>query len=341
MKARRARGVLKKSSFFPRSGAGSCALPTLGRMPHWMMILNGNAAGREDVRTAVLARREQDVRLDVRVTWEQGDARRYVAEAIALGVDTVIAAGGDGTLNEVCGALAASEGELPAVAVMPLGTANDFATAIDMPVEPEAAFAAIAAADAHPLDMLRIEADGAVHWCVNVATGGFGTQITVDTDPGLKRLLGKAAYLLTGLTRFDSVKPAFARFAGPGFTWQGDFLVLALGNGRLAGGGQALTPDAEVDDGLLDLTVLPPPGDGDLAATLGALITQGRAAMIEGAVKARLPWVEIEAPDPLTLNLDGEPVESTRFRVTVMPARLRLRAPVHTQVIANETPAAA
>jgi diacylglycerol kinase family enzyme len=155
----------------------------------------------------------------------------------------------------------------------------------------------------------------------------------------LKRLLGKAAYLLTGLARFDSVKPAFARFAAPGFAWQGEFLVLALGNSRLAGGGQALTPDAEVDDGLLDLTVLPPPGDGDLATTLGTLITQGRAAMIERAVKARLPWVEIEAPDGLTLNLDGEPVQATHFRVTVMPGRLRLRAPVHSQVIANEAAA--
>ena len=309
---------------------------------HWMLILNGNSAGREDVRAAVLACRGRGVTLEVRVTWESGDAARYVAEALALGVDTVVAGGGDGTLNEVCGALAEREGiELPAVAVLPLGTANDFATAAELPVDPAAAFDSIALADAHPIDLLRIEANGVAHWCINVATGGFGTRITVETDPALKRLLGKAAYLLTGMARFDSVKPVFARFAGPGFAWEGEFLVLALGNSRFAGGGQALTPDAEVDDGLLDVTIVPPPGEGGLAATLGALITQGRASMIESAVRARLPWLAIEAPDGLMLNLDGEPVEAHRFRVDVLPGRLRLRAPVHSDVIANDTGSAA
>jgi lipid kinase YegS len=310
-----------------------------------MLILNGNSAGRDDVRTAVLACRERGVGIEVRVTWERGDAARYVDEAISMKMDTVIAGGGDGTLNEVCGALAARGGPIPAVGILPLGTANDFATAAEVPAEPAAALDAIALADLHPIDVLRIEAGGATHWCINVATGGFGTKITVETDPALKRLLGKAAYLLTGMARFDSVKPVFARFAGPGFAWEGDFLVLALGNSRLAGGGQALTPEAEVDDGLLDVTILPPPGEGGLGATLGALITQGRAAMIERAVRARLPWLEIDAPGGLMLNLDGEPVQATRFRVDVLPGRLQLRAPLHSDVIARDagtdTPAAA
>ena len=208
----------------------------------------------------------------------------------------------------------------PRSACLPLGTANDFATAVAMPTEPQAALEAIAHAAPRPLDLLRIEADGATHWCVNVATGGFGTRITVETDPTLKRLLGKAAYLLTGLSRFDSVKPAFARFVGPGFRWEGEFLVMALGNSRLAGGGQPLAPDAQVDDGLLDLTVLPPPAQGEFAAALGTLITQGRAALIERAVRRRLPWVEIDAPDGLVLNLDGEPGRS-QLLPRRMPAR--------------------
>jgi len=64
--------------------------------------------------------------------------------------------------------------------------------------------------------------------------------------------------------------------------------------------------------------------------------------IIENAVRARLPWLEIEAPDGLTLNLDGEPMQGTRFRVDVLPGRLHLRAPLHSQVIANDDkPAAA
>ncbi len=297
-------------------------------MSHWLLILNGNAAGRDDVRAAVLAWRARGVTLDVRVTWECGDAARHVEEALAARVDTVIAGGGDGTLNEVCAALAArpeSADELPAIAVLPLGTANDFATAAGLMSEPEAAFEAIATNPIAPIDLLRIEADGRVCWSVNVATGGFGTRITVETDPALKKLLGKAAYLLTGLTRFDSVRAAFGRLHGPAFDWQGDFLVLALGNARLAGGGQPLAPEAFIDDGLLDLTILPTPAEGELGAAIGAFLTQGKQALIDAAVRVRLPWLDIECPDGLMLNLDGEPVEAQRFRVDVVPRRLRMR----------------
>lgn len=310
-------------------------------MPDFL-ILNGNAAGRADLRAAVAGWRERVGALEVRVTWEGGDAARFVREAVAAEAGLVIAGGGDGTLHEVCGALAALGVQLlPEVAVLPLGTANDFATAIGMPADPDEALRAIAQAAPLAIDLLRIVADGDIHWCVNVATGGFGTRITVETDPMLKRLLGKAAYLLTGLARFDSVKPAFARFAGPDFAWDGEFLVLALGNSRLAGGGQALAPEAQVDDGLLDLTVLPRPAEGELGATLGTLVTQGKAALIETAVRARLPWVEIDAPDGLMLNLDGEPVEASRFRADVLPGHLRLRAPAHAEVVGAAAPAAA
>ncbi|MEG3049786.1 MAG: diacylglycerol kinase family protein, partial [Thermomonas sp.] len=74
--------------------------------PRWRLILNGKSAGDDAVRDAVASLREAGVRLDVRVTWEHGDAERCVAEAIADGVDTVIAGGGDGTLSEVAAALA-------------------------------------------------------------------------------------------------------------------------------------------------------------------------------------------------------------------------------------------
>ena len=74
--------------------------------PRWRLILNGKSAGNDAVRDAVAMLRDSGVRLDVRVTWEHGDGERYVAEAIADGVDTVIAGGGDGTLSEVATALA-------------------------------------------------------------------------------------------------------------------------------------------------------------------------------------------------------------------------------------------
>lgn len=65
---------------------------------------------------------------------------------------------------------------------------------------------------------------------------------------------------------------------------------------------------------------------GELAATLGTLVTAGKAAALErAAVRARLPWVEIDAAAPMTLNLDGEPLEARRFRIECVAARIRAR----------------
>src|SRR5687768_6802069 len=96
---------------------------------HWRLILNGKSAGDDAVRDAVAKMRAGGVDLDVRLTWERGDALRYVDEGIDDGVHCVIAGGGDGTLGEVAAALAERHEEadaLPALAAMPLGTANDF-----------------------------------------------------------------------------------------------------------------------------------------------------------------------------------------------------------------------
>jgi lipid kinase YegS len=298
--------------------------------PRWRLILNGKSGGNDAVREAVKALREQGVDLDVRVTWEGGDAERYVAEAIADGVETLIAGGGDGTLSEVATTLAHRDEDadaLPALALLPLGTANDFATAAGIPVEPEAALALARAGQLRHIDLLKVTAEHGPHWCANVATGGFGTQVTVETDEAMKRVLGGLAYVITGLSRVGRVEPLRARFSGPGFSWVGAFIALGLGNGRQAGGGQALCPEALIDDGLLDLTIIPEL-TGAFASTLGTLITGGKQAALEQvAVRRQLPWVEIDVDQPITLNLDGEPETSRHFRIECVPARLRMHLP--------------
>lgn len=298
--------------------------------PHWRLILNGKSAGDDSLRDAVGAMRERGVALDVRVTWENGDAERYVTEAIADGVDTLIAAGGDGTLSAIAGALAhrdeAATG-LPALGLVPLGTANDFASAASLPEEPLPALQLVLAQAASPVDILKLEADGGVHWAANLVSGGFGTQVTVDTHDGMKKLLGGLAYLVTGLSKVGRIDPIQARIAGPGFDWRGDFIALGIGNGRQAGGGQALCPDARIDDGLLDLTIVPEL-TGEMAGTLATLLKDGKhAALDQAAVRAQMAWVDIVSDQPLTLNLDGEPVESARFRIECVPGRVRMHLP--------------
>ena len=292
------------------------------------------------MREAVQALRDAGVALDVRVTWEGGDAERYVAEAIADGVGTIIAGGGDGTLSEVVTTLA-HRGEaadaLPVLGLLPLGTANDFASACGIPADPEAALRLVRDGAAVPMDLLKLDANGQAHWAANLASGGFGTEVTTETHEGLKKLLGGLAYVVTGLSKLGRIEPQRARLRGPGFAWEGEFIALGIGNGRQAGGGQALCPEALIDDGLLDVTVVPPL-QGELLATVGTALAAGKDAALDGvAVRRQLSWIEIEAPQTLTLNLnlDGEPVQAMAFRIQCMPKRLRMHLPVDCPLRAN------
>lgn len=306
--------------------------------PRWRLILNGKSAGNDELRDAVRQWRERGVQLEVRVTWEEGDAERYVAEAIDHGVDVIVAAGGDGTLSAVAETLAhrdESADALPSLALVPMGTANDFATSANIPTEPEAALALIGQTTAHAIDLLRVDADGTSWWCANLASGGFGTQVTVETDAGLKKMLGGLAYVITGIAKLGRIEPITARLQGPDFAWEGGFIALGIGNGRQAGGGQQLCPQALIDDGLLDVTVVPEL-EGEVASTLGQMLTGGKEAALERvATRVRLPWLQLESAQPLTLNLDGEPVQARRFRIDCVAGRVRMHLPADCPLLAT------
>jgi lipid kinase YegS len=290
------------------------------------LVLHDKVALREDVRAAVRAARDEGFRVEVRVTWEGGDATRFARQAAEAGFGVVVAGGGDGTVNEVVGGLVGGAEEaasLPSLGVMPLGTGNDLARACGIPLEPLAALRLALTGSAAEVDVGR--ANGRCF--LNVATGGFGTQVTVATPEELKKLLGRVAYLLTGLTRFTSIRPARGRLSGPGLAWAGEFLLLAAGNGRQAGGGVPLCPEARLNDGLLDVRVFPQPPAEEVPAALAALMREGLDALRRTLVAARVPWLEIEAEEPLQINLDGEPLADARFRFEVLPRRLRMKLP--------------
>lgn len=290
-----------------------------------LLILHGKQSLNEDVRAAVKTQRELGWDLAVRLTWEAGDAQRLVADALQAGYPTVIAGGGDGTLRDVAEAMAKAETDA-SLALLPLGTANDFANAAGIPLPPSEALALLDV-PAQPIDLGEV--DGQLF--LNMATGGFGSNVTANTSEELKRVLGGAAYMLTGLTRFAEVRSAFGRFKGPDFHWEGEFLALGIGNGRQAGGGHVLCPHARVNDGLLDICIVP--AAHDVVGTLGTLFS-GSLNGIEGvSVTARLPWLEIDAPEGLDLNLDGEPREGHTMRFSARPQALRLHLPQNSPLL--------
>ncbi|HEK1008100.1 TPA: lipid kinase YegS [Pseudomonas putida] len=279
-----------------------------------IVILHGKQAMNEEVRKAVLAQRDRGWTVDVRVTWEAGDAQRLVTEALAAGYTHVVAGGGDGTLRDVAEAMGHA-GTEASLALLPLGTANDFAKAAGVSLEPAEALALLDQ-PARPIDLGRV----GDQLFLNMATGGFGSQVTANTSEDLKKVLGAAAYLFTGLSRFSELQAASVELTGPDFHWQGDLLALGIGNGRQAGGGQVLCGEAVVDDGLLDVAILPAPQE-----VVGALrdLLAGEGLF----VRARVPWVEIKSSQGLDINLDGEPLQGDSLRFESLPAALRLHLP--------------
>lgn len=284
------------------------------------IVINGKGANNDTLRDAVTTLRKEGYNLAVRVTWEHGDAERYVKEAAASGAQTVIAGGGDGTINEVATALAQIEAtRRPALGILPLGTANDFATSAGIPQEIDRALQLAVVGRAFPVDLVRVNDEA---WFINMATGGFGTRITTQTPEKLKAALGGISYFIHGMLRLDTLKPDRCDIRGENFHWQGDALVIGIGNGRQAGGGQALCPQALIDDGLLQLRIFT--GEELLPALFNTLT---RPDENPNVIDAESAWFEITSPHDIVFNLDGEPLSGRTFRIEVEPGALSCRLP--------------
>ena len=149
----------------------------MSTFPASLLILNGKGANEPQLREAVNLLRDEGIDIHVRVTWEKGDAARFIDEALQLNVETVIAGGGDGTINEVATALVERGGKM-ALGILPLGTANDFATSVGIPHDLASALKLAIVGRDVPIDIARVNDKTGF---INMATGGFGTRITTET----------------------------------------------------------------------------------------------------------------------------------------------------------------
>ena len=260
--------------------------------------------------------------VDVRPTFETGDGERHAAESATAGADVVVAAGGDGTLNEVVNGLAAGS-RRPPIAVVPLGTANDFAIGLGIPAD--VAGALEVALDGAPLTVdLPLVND---RYFINVSTGGFGAEATEHAPAESKRMLGAWAYLVTGARQFVDLRPVAGRVEADGHAvLEGDFLLFAVGNARQTGGGSLLTPRAQLNDGLLDLLVVRAVPRLDFLAMLPDL-RSGTHLESPDIVYTQAERIVITTTDTLSVNADGEPIRGTRFEYRLAPDPLVVMTP--------------
>jgi len=284
------------------------------------LILNGKAAGNDTLRAAVSRQQAIGHTIEVRVTSEKGDARRFASETGE--VDLLIAAGGDGTLNEVVhGLMDLPEAARSVLGIMPLGTANDFATGCGIPRDPEQALALCLEGRAVPVDVGKANE----HWFLNAASIGFGAEITATTPPELKHLLGPAAYAVMGAILAMNVHHYRGKLTLPNREITGSGPVAIVGNGRQAGGGVQVTPRARIDDGLLD--VLAVRNIPAMALLTAARELQELSPDGEYISYWQTPWAEAHTEEAIPVNLDGEPMQFSNVRYEAVPRAIRLIVP--------------
>jgi lipid kinase YegS len=293
------------------------------------LILNGKTADNDALRAAVTRQRAVGHGIEIRITSKKEDARRFVARAGE--VDLVIAAGGDGTLNEVVhGLMDLSTAARPALGVVPLGTANDFASGCSIPRDPEQALALCMEGTAVPVDVGKANE----HWFLNAASIGFGAEVTATTPPELKRVLGPVAYTVMGAILATNLHHYQGRLILPDREITGRGPVAIVGNGSQTGGGVQVTPRARLDDGLLDiLAVREIPA---LALLTAARELQELSPDGEYISYWQTPWAEVYTEEEIPVNLDGEPVRFSNVRYEAVPSAIRLIVPPNCPLLSTQ-----
>ncbi len=238
--------------------------------------------------------------------------------------------GGDGSVNEVVNGLLDLE-ERPEVAVVPRGTGWDFVRTFGIPRGIEAAARVALEGRVCEIDIgvasYRTWA-GAQQTSAfaNVASVGIGGAVAQRANDTTKVLGGKASYLWATLAVFSRWQATDVRVSVDGETREGRMLEVVIANAKFLGGGMKMCPEAEPDDGLLDVLTLGDITKRDLATNLpklyrGTHLPHPKLEALRGAV------VTVDSGQPLPLQLDGEQPGTTPARFELRPRMLRLRVP--------------
>jgi lipid kinase YegS len=291
-----------------------------------LVISASDSATVDSLRPHVQHLRDAGHQLSVHLPFESVDACRFARDTVLEGCDLVIAAGGDGTIHHVANGLHASlteSGVAPPLGIVPLGTGNDLAGALGFPTDPAAAIRLALEGEPTPVDVGRLNGEA----FLNVSTGGVGAEATEEAPDEVKRVLGRLAYLVTGLKKFAQLDPSRARFMAPdGEVYNGPFLIFAVGNGTRTGGGNFVTPQADMADGLLDLCIVKEISRVELLKLLPNL-RAGTHLDHPAVVYRKASEIIVEPEAKLSVNADGEPQQGERYVYGISPHKLRLMLP--------------
>lgn len=257
--------------------------------------------------------------VEVRPTAEPGDGERLAREAAAQGYDLVVAAGGDGTVNEVVNGLAGTQ---TALAALPLGTVNVWVREIGMPLQPRAAAEAMLHAQIRPIDLGR----AGDRYFLLMAGVGFDAAVTAEVRPQAKRRLGIFAYLIRAYDLAWRFRGTRARVVIDGRAVRSRVLMVVIGNSQLYGGVLKLTGRASIDDGLLDVCIIKGNTLRGAPLRLLSLLLQ-RVTLDPQLEYHRGRMVRIETRERLPVQVDGDHIGQTPMHFEAAPGALRALLP--------------
>lgn len=231
----------------------------------------------------------------------EGDATKAAKVAAERGFDLVVAAGGDGTLNEVVNGIAELEVR-PKIAVIPVGTTNDFARAVGIPLND-----VLSAADTILEGSSKAIDIGLVNdqYFVNIAGGGRLTELTYEVPSKLKTILGQLAYYLKGIEMLPSIRPTEVEIEYDGKLFQGEIMLFLVSLTNSVGGFEKLAPDSKLNDGLFDLLILKKANLAEFIR-VASLALRGEHINDEHIIYTKANRIKILPKDKMQLNLDGE-----------------------------------
>jgi diacylglycerol kinase (ATP) len=258
--------------------------------------------------------------VDLVTTAAEGDANRAARDAARRHYDYIFVAGGDGTLNEAVNGVAADPSALAGVTlgVVPIGTGNDFASALGIPDDLDQAIDALGRAEPRQIDLGRLDDQ----FFVNVSAGGFIAEVSDAVSTQLKTIAGKLAYLIGGAQVLMSHEPIVAHYR-TGFTAGRSTLeTFAVCNSRLIGGGRLIAPDAVLDDGELDVCLIE---DMPPVEFIGLLrrVSAGEHLADERVRYFRTRELQMTFDRRVKVNVDGQVLETDRCSYSVLPQAIR------------------
>ncbi len=263
---------------------------------------------------------------ELHVTGRPGEAEELTARAAATGCDRVVAVGGDGTIQEVVnGVLEAAS--RPGIGIVPVGSGNDLARSLGLPTDPAEAWTVAIGRVTRTLDAaLAVNGEGLRRWFASAGGIGFDAQVAAAMSTRRGWQSGRAGYLLTTLTELRRFENRGLRIVLDGEPLECRALLVAIANGPYYGGGMRIAPDAEPDDGWLDLCVV---GDVSRLTAIRELPNLYRGTHVRHPAVSlhRARVIEITGDGATRSHLDGEPFGTLPLHVEVHAGALEVAVP--------------